>query len=170
MRRKLEPPKGVPTKGIGLKGEDKPNTSPTKQHYVGVNQLIDLFYEYCEDVKANPILEEDYVGGAGIKVEKKKQRPYTKQGFFVFVKHRTGFNVSHYFKSSQQNDYSAYKDVIEEIELTIADNQISGGMVGIFNARMSSLMQGLVEKTESKNDNKITVTVEYADRSKGSIE
>ena len=71
MRRKLEPPKGVPTKGIGLKGEDKPNTSPTKQHYVGVNQLIDLFYEYCEDVKANPILEEDYVGGAGIKVLKK---------------------------------------------------------------------------------------------------
>jgi hypothetical protein len=62
------------------------------------------------------------------------------------------------------------RDVIEEIELTIADNQISGGMVGIFNARMSSLLQGLVEKTESKNDNKITVTVEYADRSKGSIE
>ena len=101
---------------------------------------------------------------------KQKQRPYTKQGFYVFVKKKTGFNVSHYFRPSTQHDYSAYKDVIEEIELTIADNQISGGMVGIFNARMSSLMQGLVEKTENKNDNKITVTVEYADRSKGSIE
>lgn len=168
-RRKLETPR-ILTKGIGLKGDDKPNTSPTKQHYVGVNQLIDLFYEYCEEVKANPIIQEDYVGGAGIQVQKKLQRPYTKQGFFVFVKQKTGFNVGHYFKPSAHQDFSAYKDVIDEIELTIADNQISGGMVGIFNARMSSLMQGLVEKTENKNDNKITVTVEYADRSKGSIE
>jgi hypothetical protein len=168
-RRKLETPR-ILTKGVGLKGDDKPNTSPTKQHYVGVNQLIDLFYEYCEDVKANPILEEDFVGGAGIRVQKEKQRPFTKQGFYVYIKKKTGFNVAHYFRSQPHQDFSAYKDVIEEIELTIADNQISGGMVGIFNARMSSLLQGLVEKTESKNDNKITVTVEYADRSKGSIE
>lgn len=158
------------TKGIGLKGEDKPNTSKTKQHYVGVNELIDLFHQYVKEVDENPIMQEDFVGGAGMRVQRELKRPYTKPGFIVFVKKKTGFNISQYLLENPQHDYSAYADVLTEIKMTIADNQITGGMVGIFNARMSSLLQGLVEKTENKNDNKVVVTVEYADRSKGNIE
>lgn len=109
--------------------------------------MMALFESYRFEINANPIKVTDWVGGAGKKVSRPKQRPLTMDGFEVFA-HKKGFTVEHYFRNSG----AAYEDfctICSIIKKIIRADQIEGGMAGIYNPSITQRLNNLVEKTES---------------------
>lgn len=110
-----------------------------------------LFNSYKGWVKNNPIEIEDYVGKDAIRVFRQKPRPLTMEGFECFVADLDGmpFGLQHYFANTD----SAYEDfltICSRIKTEIRQDQISGGMAGIYNPSITQRLNGLVDKTESK--------------------
>lgn len=121
--------------------------------------MLDLFYQYEEWVKNNPLKVEDYVGKDGVRVFREKNRPYTMEGFesFLFDKGIIS-DLSPYF-ANRDGRYSDFVPTLRIIRGKIRMNQIEGGMAGIYNHTLTARINGLVEKTENKNDvTQITIT------------
>lgn len=148
-------------RGKGNKAEHKPNTSPTKQHYVGVDELWQLFLDYVESRKSDPINVEDYVGAAAKRVYRKKEKPLTRNGFFLYVKKVKGYWVKHYFAKKATVPYEPYKEIIDMIEESIKDDQIVGAMCGIYNATITARLNGLTEKVEESGSKEVSIKVTY---------
>lgn len=148
-------------RGKGNKADHKPNTSPTKQHYVGVDELWQLFLDYVESRKSDPINVEDYVGAAAKRVYRKKEKPLTRNGFFLYVKKVKGYWVKHYFAKKATVPYEPYKEIIDMIEESIKDDQIVGAMCGIYNATITARLNGLTEKVEESGSKEVSIKVTY---------
>lgn len=148
-------------RGKGNKADHKPNTSPTKQHYVGVDELWQLFLSYVETRKSDPIKVEDWVGAAAKRVDRKREKPLTKNGFFLYVKNVKGCWVKHYFEKKATVPYEPYKEIIDMIEESIKDDQIVGAMCGIYNATITARLNGLTEKVEESGSKEVSIKVTY---------
>ena len=111
-----------------------------------------LFEAYCKEVKANPILVDDWVGGAGKKVTRKKERPVTNEGFSLYCwKQGIMADVKDYF-SNREGRYEDFVPICSRIREAIREDQIGGGMAGIYNPSITQRLNGLVEKTENKHE------------------
>ena len=148
-------------RGKGNKADHKPNTSPTKQHYVGVDELWQLFLSYVESRKSDPIKVEDWVGAAAKRVDRKREKPLTKNGFFLYVKQVKGCWVRHYFEKRSAVTYEPYREIIEMIEESIKDDQIVGAMCGIYNPTITARLNGLTEKVEESGSKEVSIKVTY---------
>ena len=75
-------------------------------------------------------------------------------GFENFV-FREGLNteLSHYF-SNKDDRYSDYVAICTRIRGEIREDQIGGGMVGIYNASITQRLNNLVDRQDIKSDNK----------------
>ena len=119
-------------------------------------KLYELFTQYKEWVSQNPIKVHDFVGKDADEVYRLKERPYTMVGFECFVMDNTNIthpDLSHYFSPNDEN-YKDYFAISTRIKSEIQNNQVSGGMVGIFNPSLTARLNGIKEQTESN----ITVT------------
>lgn len=111
--------------------------------------LLKYFEQYREHVKSNPIKVEDWVGGQGKPVVRKKERPLTMEGFEVYVwKNGIAEGVDQYF-SNREGRYSEFVGICAFIRKQIRDDQISGGMSGIYNPSITQRLNNLKEQTES---------------------
>ena len=132
-----------------------------KPKYIKSPQAMwELFTKYVDYCKQNPIIKEDYVGGAGKKVERKIERPITMSGFRAFG-HREGVTVHHYFSNSE-GSYDEYRSICSRIEDEIRDYQITGGLVGVLNPSITQRLNGLTERVDqtSGGDKLNNITVE----------
>ena len=124
-------------------------------------KMWELFTKYVEYCQTNPIVKEDYVGGAGKRVERKIERPLTMSGFRAFG-HREGVSIEHYF-SNTGDSYSEYRTICSRIEDEIRDYQITGGLVGILNPSITQRLNGLTERVDQTSGgekvNNITVEI-----------
>lgn len=115
-------------------------------------RMLNLFEDYRTEVKANPKLKNDFAGKDAQEVIKKFERPLTMEGFenYVFKK---GLNadLSHYF-SNYEGRYTDYLAICSHIRREIRQDQIEGGMVGIYTPSITQRLNGLVEKQETKNE------------------
>jgi hypothetical protein len=68
-------------------------------------------------------------------------------------------DVSDYFEN-KQGRYSNYAPICRAIRRHIREDQISGGMAGIYNPSITQRLNGLVEK--SQTDGNTVITVNYA--------
>jgi hypothetical protein len=123
--------------------------------------MADLFQRYQAEVKKKPIIVEDWVGGMGKKVKRKKERPLTMEGFELFV-FKSGYNsdLSHYF-SNQGEAYNAFIPICAIIKKHIRADQIEGGMAGIYNPSITQRLNGLTEKIQEDGTKEVTVKVKY---------
>lgn len=112
-----------------------------------------LFAEYKAHVKANPVRVEDYVGKDADRVMREKEAPLTLVGFENFVANKPGmpYSLDQYF-SNQDGIYIEFMGICSRIRKEIREDQIRGGMVGIYNPSITQRLNGLVDKTESKFD------------------
>lgn len=107
-----------------------------------------LFEGYKKEVKDNPRVIYDFVGRDGNEVAKRLERPLTMEGFECYC-YDKGVTVSNYFK----NKHDAYEDyylVCTRIRKEIREDQITGGMVGQYNASITQRLNNLKEQTENQ--------------------
>jgi hypothetical protein len=126
-----------------------------KRKYIETpEKMWDLFEAYRKDVKDNPRYVFDYVGKDGTEVRKPLERPLTMEGFKCYVWDVEGFTVEQYF-TNQDGAYTDYLGICSRIKETIRRDQIEGGMVGQYNASITQRLNGLAEKTQNENVQKI---------------
>ena len=115
-------------------------------------QLYEIFQMYKTHCKANPYIVEDWVGKDAIRVERKKERPLTIEGFKVFVADSVDIeftDIKHYIENTD-NRYAEYRGIITRIRDEIRTDQIGGGMASIYNATITARINNLVEKTATE--------------------
>lgn len=111
-----------------------------------------LFTDYKQWVKENPILVEDYVGKDADKVDRKRQRALTMEGFECFVMDNTDISypdLSHYFSSNDEN-YKDYFAICSRIKREIRSNQLDLGLANVINASITQRINGLKEQSENE--------------------
>ena len=117
--------------------------------------LAQAFLEYTSHVDSNPQIEEDFVGGgfnAGQKVFLHRKRPYTINGFCIFIDaHQDWWNE---FKRRLKKDDPRDKEfsgVMARIEQVCYSQKFDGAAAGFFNANIISRDLGLKDSTETTN-------------------
>jgi hypothetical protein len=127
-------------------------------------KMWDLFLAYKEEIKTNPIRVEDYVGKDGDRVYREKDRPLTIEGFKNYCRRNVGC-VNQYLVN-QDNLYDDYITICSHIKDEIRQNQIEGGMVGIYNPSITQRLNNLKEQTENTNTISIPQLPDIGNRKK----
>lgn len=108
------------------------------------------FINYKNLIKANPIIVNDYVGKDGDRVERTKERPCTMEGFENHCYQLGwGTDLDQYF-ANREDRYAEYVSICKYIRYMIRQDQIEGGMAGIYNPSITQRLNGLVDKSEVK--------------------
>lgn len=116
--------------------------------------MWELFENYIKQTKAEAFVVTDWVGGMAKEVDRKKEKPLTLEGFENFC-FRAGVinDLGHYF-SNLNNAYADFLPICSRIRKIIRQDQIEGGMAGIYNPSITQRLNGLVEKNENENTNR----------------
>lgn len=120
------------------------------------------FVEYCQYCKDNPIETEDWVGKDAVRVIRKKPLPYTMQGFCLWI----GASYTWWKDFRKQQHCPEFSAVVRAIEDTVANQQISGGLAGLYQQNLTARLNGLVDHQEVKNSGEVTIHKESIDYSK----
>jgi hypothetical protein len=124
-----------------------PTKKGLKKYIESPSVLWELFEAYCKDAKSKPFVVVDWVGGMGTQVERKKERPLTMEGFEIFCWDKIS-QLKDYF-SNRDGRYEEYVPICSRIKQCIREDQISGGMTGIYNPSITQRLNNLVEKTQT---------------------
>lgn len=122
-------------------------------------RLWELFEIYAKKTKETPITVHDFVGKDGRSDYREKERPLTIEGFECYL-YDEGIigDLSNYFANSNDK-YSEFSTICSRIRKVVRNDQIQGGMTGIYNPSITQRLNGLVEKTENKNEHTGTVQI-----------
>ena len=117
-----------------------------KKKYIETPEILwQYFLEYKDVVKKKPILVKDWVGKDGDEVFKEKERPLTIEGFENYLEDKGIIgDLSHYFANTN-NAYSEYLTICSRIKRNVRQDQIEGGMVGIYNPSITQRLNNLAD-------------------------
>lgn len=119
-----------------------------KKKYIETpEKLYELFQQYKESVKSKPFKVKDWVGKDADEVQREKEKPLTMEGFECFIPIT---ETIHQYFCNQNNAYNEYVSICSRIKKEIREDQIAGGMAGIYNPSITQRLNGLVDKTEQK--------------------
>jgi hypothetical protein len=127
-------------------------------------RMWELFEAYKKEVKDNPIIKNDFAGKDGDEVFKRLERPLTMEGFENYCfENDIISDLGHYF-SNHEKRYDQYLTICRAIKKAIRQDQIEGGMVGIYNPSITQRLNGLTEKIEESGSKEVTIKVKYEKR------
>ena len=110
--------------------------------------MLEHFNQYVKETKLNPIIVTDWVGAKALEVKRMKERPLTMVGFEVYCfKNDITRYLGDYF-GNKDNRYADFADICTHIKRTVAQDQIAGGMAGIYNPSITQRLNNLTEKVE----------------------
>lgn len=113
-------------------------------------QLFDWFLKYKQWAKDNPILVHDFVGKDADEVERKRERPLTIEGFENYLfENKVISDMGDYFKN-KEGRYEDFAPICSHIKKVIRQDQIEGGMAGIYNPSITQRLNALTEKVEQQ--------------------
>jgi len=115
------------------------------------DKMEQLFEEYKKATKDNPFIIEDWVGGLGKSVKRKKERPLTMAGFEVYLSKQGIIESLKDYMSNKDNRYDEFAPICSCVLLEIRQDQIEGGMAGMYNASITQRIQSLTDKVETTN-------------------
>jgi len=103
---------------------------------------------YKENLKQEALewVKVQYVGKDGDRKEDEYKLPYTLDGFEVFCYNNFG-NVGQYF-DNKDGYYDDFVAICSHIRKEIRSNQITGGLLGVYNPSITQRLNGLAEKSE----------------------
>lgn len=112
-------------------------------------KMWEHFTAYKKSVKDRPKLVHDFVGKEAESVYREKERPLTFEGFENYLfEQRVCSGVDQYF-NNQDGLYTEFMDICRAIKRIIREDQIEGGMTGIYNPSITQRLNGLVERSET---------------------
>ena len=97
--------------------------------------------------QAGEWLNVQYVGKEGERVTDGLKVPMTFEGFKRYCYENEIGTVEQYF-TNQDDDYSEFLGVCSRIKEEIRENQIIGGMLGVYNASITQRLNGLADKQQ----------------------
>ena len=100
-------------------------------------------------------LKIQYVGKEGQRMTDEMKLPYTMDGFEVFCYNNYG-TVEQYFKN-KDGYYTDFVPICSHIKKEIRENQITGGMLGIFNPSITQRLNNLAENTKTTLDGSLNI-------------
>ena len=112
-------------------------------------RLWELFDEYRKVVKSKPYKVKDWVGKDAIPVQREKEKPLSIDGFEGYLFENEYLADLAQYLSNRDNAYMDYIPIIKAIKREIRIDQVGGGMAGVFNANLTSRLNGLADKTET---------------------
>lgn len=124
-------------------------------------KMWELFLAYKEHEKSNPILVQDFVGKDGQEVDRKRERPLTTEGFELYCFEQGIINDLGDYFSNKNGKYENYSTICLRIKKAIRQDQITGGMAGIYNPSITQRLNGLVEKVQEDGSKEVTIKVKY---------
>jgi hypothetical protein len=119
------------------------------------------FQAYKKQTKANPILVQDYVGKDGTEVRRERERPLTLEGFENWCFNEGIINDLGDYFGNKNGGYSEFSSICRAIRREIRDDQIAGGMAGIYNPSITQRLNGLVDKSQQDGSKEVTIKVKY---------
>jgi hypothetical protein len=83
-------------------------------------------------------------------VQREKERPLTIEGLecWLFEKDIIG-DLGDYFRNKNEK-YTEYSTICHAIKKAVRQDQIEGGMAGMYNPSITQRLNGLVEKTQTE--------------------
>ena len=105
------------------------------------------FLDYELEVKLNPILVHDFVGKDGTSAHREKERPLTIEGFENFLD--TEFDIVggiQQYLENREGRYAEFVSIVARVRRKIRQDQIEGGMAGIFHPNLTARIQGISDK------------------------
>lgn len=113
------------------------------------DKLWEYFLKYKNVVKEKPFLVKDWVGKDAIPVYREKEKPLTIEGFENYLAEQNIIeDLGDYFKN-KDNRYTNYAPICSRIKRSVREDQIAGGMAGIYNPSITQRLNSLVEKSET---------------------
>jgi hypothetical protein len=119
-------------------------------------ELYDMWTAYKTHVKSNPRFKYILSVKTGLMVPEPLECPLTQNGFEAFCYNKFNVSINHYF-DNQSGAYDEYCTVCMRIINERKDDQITGGMVGQYNASITQRLNGLTEKTETTTNTSISI-------------
>lgn len=123
----------------------RPKAIPTPE------KLLELAFEYFQEVDDTPILKEELLKGgmfAGDKGTTNLQRPYTWAGLESKLYAAGIICRLDEYKRNVTGSYDDFQDALRIIDNEMTDQKFSGAAVGIFNAGIIASDLGLAKKIE----------------------
>lgn len=120
-----------------------------KRKYIETpEKMWEYFESYRKEVKTNPRYKNELDKFGNI-VSIPLERPITLDGFECWCADNDIISdLSNYFANSD-NKYSEYSTICSRVRKAIKDDQITGGMVGQYNASITQRLNNLVERQEN---------------------
>lgn len=116
---------------------------------------FDAYKKHLE-LEASNWFKVSYVGKEAQRMEDTYKLPYTMSGFEVFCYKNYG-NVAQYFKN-QDDLYNDFIPICYQIRKEIADNQITGGLLGMYNPSITQRLNNLSESNVTELKGSVEVT------------
>lgn len=113
-------------------------------------KLFELFKTYKEQVKSKPITVKDWVGKDAEQVHREKERPLTMEGFENYCYEAGEINDLKDYFCNKEGRYEDFAPICSRIRSIIRQDQIEGGMAGIYNPSITQRLNSLVDKQEIK--------------------
>lgn len=111
-------------------------------------KMQEYFFAYKEEIKSKPFKVKDWVGKDAQEVKREKERPLTMEGFENWLFEQGIItDVSDYFENKQDR-YSDFVPICRAIRRLIRQDQIEGGMAGIYNPSITQRINGLADKQD----------------------
>ena len=133
------------------------------------DKLWGYFLEYKEKVKDQPIEQHDFVGKDAEEVYRKKERPLTMEGFYNYCDDNGIITTLDHYFMNYEGRYEEFVGICSRIRRSIRQDQIEGGMAGIYNPSITQRLNGLVDKIQEDGSKEVTIKVKY-DRKDNSTE
>lgn len=110
--------------------------------------MWEYFVNYKKLVKETPIIIKDWVGKDADQVYREKEKPLTMVGFQNYLDDQNIItDVTDYFEN-KDNRYADFVRICSRIKRNIQEDQISGGMVGIYNPSITQRLNGLTDNVD----------------------
>lgn len=108
--------------------------------------MWELFEAYKKQAKGSPFKQHDFVGKDGDSVYREKERCLTMEGFENYCADMDVIqDLGDYF-SNKDGRYEEFTTICSRVKRAIRQDQVEGGMAGIYNPSITQRLNGLVEK------------------------
>ena len=128
---------------------------PTKKKGPGVPKAIAspemfwaFFLDYKIEIKTNPLLVHDFVGKDGNPAYREKERPLSIEGWENYLENEYGIGTVQQYLENRDGRYQEFVSVVSRVRKQIRQDQIEGGMAGIYQQNLTARICGLSDKME----------------------